>query len=45
MLAPQVLVSLPTACSGPAQAMAPNAYAMTMGLAAVFGRLIGGLLI
>ncbi|PZG22955.1 MFS transporter [Nonomuraea aridisoli] len=45
VLAPQVLAILRTAYSGPAQARALNAYAMTMGLAAVFGQLIGGLLI
>ncbi|TDD55759.1 MFS transporter [Nonomuraea terrae] len=45
VLAPQVLAILRTAYSGAAQARALNAYAMTMGLAAVFGQLIGGLLI
>jgi EmrB/QacA subfamily drug resistance transporter len=45
LLAPQVLAILRTAYSGPAQVRAINAYALTMGLAAVFGQLIGGLLI
>jgi EmrB/QacA subfamily drug resistance transporter len=45
LLAPQVLAILRTAYHGPAQQRAINAYAVTMGLAAVFGQLIGGLLI
>jgi EmrB/QacA subfamily drug resistance transporter len=45
LLAPQVLAILRTTYSGPAQAKAINMYALTMGLAAVFGQLIGGLLI
>ncbi len=45
LLAPQVLVILRTAYQGRAQLRAINAYALTMGLAAVFGQLIGGLLI
>ncbi|MEO3785562.1 MFS transporter [Actinocorallia sp. B10E7] len=45
LLAPQVLAILRTAYSGAAQVRALNAYALTMGLAAVFGQLIGGLLI
>ncbi|GAA2724861.1 MFS transporter [Actinocorallia aurantiaca] len=45
LLAPQVLAILRTAYSGPAQVRAVNLYALTMGLAAVFGQLIGGLLI
>ncbi|MEU6429214.1 MFS transporter [Microbispora sp. NPDC046973] len=45
VLAPQVLAIIRTAYSGPAQARAVNAYALTMGLAAVFGQLVGGLLI
>ncbi|MEV4218644.1 MFS transporter [Nonomuraea sp. NPDC049725] len=44
-LTPQVLAILRTAYSGAAQARALNAYALTMGLAAVFGQLIGGMLI
>ncbi|WP_197093889.1 MFS transporter [Nonomuraea sp. SBT364] len=44
-LTPQVLAILRTVYSGPAQARAINAYALTMGLAAVFGQLVGGLLI
>ncbi|MFG1824502.1 MFS transporter [Microbispora bryophytorum] len=45
VLAPQVLAVIRTAYSGTAQARAVNAYALTMGLAAVFGQLVGGLLI
>ncbi|GLX07934.1 MFS transporter [Microbispora sp. NBRC 16548] len=45
VLAPQVLAIIRTAYSGAAQARAVNAYALTMGLAAVFGQLAGGLLI
>ncbi|WP_106400857.1 MFS transporter [Actinocorallia populi] len=45
LLAPQVLAILRTAYSGAAQVRAVNAYALTMGLAAVLGQLIGGLLI
>jgi EmrB/QacA subfamily drug resistance transporter len=45
LLAPQVLAILRTTYSGPGQAKAINWYALTMGLAAVFGQLIGGLLI
>ncbi|MCC5577718.1 MFS transporter [Microtetraspora sp. AC03309] len=45
LLSPQVLAILRTAYSGTAQARAVNAYALTMGLAAVFGQFIGGLLI
>ncbi|MEV1199449.1 MFS transporter [Microbispora rosea] len=45
VLAPQVLAVIRTAYSGTAQARAVNAYALTMGLAAVFGQLAGGLLI
>ncbi|WP_067473584.1 MFS transporter [Actinomadura hibisca] len=45
LLTPQVLAILRTVYSGPAQARALNAYAMTMGLAAVFGQLVGGVLI
>ncbi|MFG1864787.1 MFS transporter [Microbispora bryophytorum] len=45
VLAPQVLAVIRTAYSGAAQARAVSAYALTMGLAAVFGQLVGGLLI
>ncbi|POM27479.1 Multidrug resistance protein stp [Actinomadura rubteroloni] len=45
LLTPQVLAILRTAYSGRAQARVINAYALTVGLAAVFGQLIGGLLI
>jgi EmrB/QacA subfamily drug resistance transporter len=45
LLSPQVLAILRTTYSGPAQARAINAYALTMGLAAVFGQLVGGALI
>ncbi|MGW0434215.1 MFS transporter [Micromonospora sp. NPDC003197] len=45
LLGPQVLAILRTVYSGSAQARAINLYALTMGLAAVFGQLIGGLLI
>ncbi len=44
-MAPQVLAILSTAYSSEARARAINAYGMTMGVAAVFGQLIGGLLI
>ncbi|MEV7236610.1 MFS transporter [Streptomyces sp. NPDC051020] len=45
LLSPQVLAIVRTAYTGPAQLRATNAYALTMGLAAVFGQLIGGVLI
>lgn len=45
LMAPQVLAILRTAFTGPALLKAFNAYGLTMGLAAVFGQLIGGLLI
>jgi EmrB/QacA subfamily drug resistance transporter len=45
LLSPQVLAIVRTAYTGPAQLRAINAYALTMGLAAVFGQLIGGVLI
>ena len=45
LLAPQVLAILRTTYHGPAQRRAISAYALTMGLAAVFGQVIGGLLI
>ncbi|MFI6985222.1 MFS transporter [Embleya sp. NPDC050154] len=45
VLSPQVLAIIRTAYVGSAQARAVGAYAMTMGLAAVFGQLIGGALI
>ncbi|WP_378186484.1 MFS transporter [Actinomadura rayongensis] len=45
LLTPQVLAILRTAYTGRAQVRVINAYALTIGLAAVFGQLIGGLLI
>ncbi|MEU1470188.1 MFS transporter [Streptomyces sp. NPDC005761] len=45
LLSPQVLAIIRTAYSGAARVRAINAYALTMGLAAVFGQLIGGVLI
>ncbi|GAA1963861.1 MFS transporter [Kitasatospora viridis] len=42
---PQVLAILRTNYTGPAQAKAFGAFAMTMGIGAVLGQLIGGLLI
>jgi EmrB/QacA subfamily drug resistance transporter len=45
LLSPQVLAILQTAYSGRAQARAFGMYGLTMGLGAVFGQLIGGLLI
>ncbi|MFL6139508.1 MAG: MFS transporter [Frankiaceae bacterium] len=45
VLSPQVLAILGTTYTGPARARAFNAYGMTMGLAAVLGQLVGGLLI
>jgi EmrB/QacA subfamily drug resistance transporter len=45
VLAPQVLAIVRTTYRGAAQTAAINAYALTMGLAAVFGQLIGGLII
>ncbi|HSA50204.1 MAG TPA: MFS transporter [Yinghuangia sp.] len=45
LLAPQVLAIIRTVYAGAAQARAIGAYALTMGLAAVFGQLIGGALI
>ncbi|GGQ02435.1 MFS transporter [Streptosporangium pseudovulgare] len=45
LLSPQVLAVLRTAYHGAAQVRALSAYAMTMGLAAVFGQIIGGVLI
>jgi EmrB/QacA subfamily drug resistance transporter len=45
LLAPQVIAILRATYRGPAQVRAINAYALTMGLAAVFGQLIGGLLV
>jgi EmrB/QacA subfamily drug resistance transporter len=44
LLAPQVLAILNTSYSGEARARAFNAYGVTMGLAAVSGQVIGGLL-
>ncbi|MET9176643.1 MFS transporter [Kitasatospora aureofaciens] len=45
LMGPQVLAILRTAFSGPAQARAFARYGLTMGIGAVFGQLIGGLLI
>lgn len=45
LLAPQILAIIRTAFPGPLQLRAFNAYGVTMGLAAVFAQLIGGLLI
>ncbi|MFC7549136.1 MFS transporter [Plantactinospora sp. GCM10030261] len=45
LLGPQVLAIINTAYAGRARAGALNAYGVTLGLAAVFGQLIGGLLI
>ncbi len=45
LLTPQVLAVLRTAFSGAAQARAFGMYGMVMGIGAVFGQLIGGLLI
>lgn len=45
LMGPQVLAILRTAWSGGAQARAFSMYGMTMGVGAVFGQLIGGLLI
>ncbi|MGW2647464.1 MFS transporter [Streptomyces sp. NPDC001393] len=45
LVIPQVLGILTTAYAGKARAAAFNAYGITMGASAVFGQLIGGLLI
>jgi EmrB/QacA subfamily drug resistance transporter len=45
LLTPQVLAVIRTAYAGSEQAKAINRYALTMGLAAVFGQLAGGVLI
>lgn len=45
LLSPQILTVLRTALSGRQQLRAFNAYGVTMGLAAVFAQLIGGVLI
>lgn len=45
MMSPQVLAILQSAYSGKAQARAFGLYGMTLGVGAVFGQLIGGLLI
>lgn len=45
LLSPQILTIIRTAFPGPLQLRAFNAYGVTMGLAAVFAQLIGGLLI
>ncbi|MEU6232389.1 MFS transporter [Kitasatospora sp. NPDC047058] len=45
LMGPQVLAILRTAFSGAAQARAFSMYGLTMGVGAVFGQLIGGVLI
>jgi EmrB/QacA subfamily drug resistance transporter len=45
LLSPQILAVIRTTFPGPLQLRAFNAYGVTMGLAAVFAQLIGGLLI
>src|SRR5260370_10211151 len=45
LLAPQILAILGATFAGSLRARAFNAYGVTMGLAAVFGQLIGGVLI
>jgi len=45
LLTPQVLAVIRTAYAGERQAKAIGSYALTMGLAAVFGQLVGGALI
>jgi EmrB/QacA subfamily drug resistance transporter len=45
LMGPQVLALLRTIYSGPAQARAFSMYGLTLGIGAVFGQLIGGLLI
>jgi EmrB/QacA subfamily drug resistance transporter len=45
LVTPQVLAVIRTTFAGPAQARAFSAYALTLGVAAVFGQLLGGLLI
>jgi MFS family permease len=45
MVIPQVLGILTTAYTGKARVAAFNAYALTLGASAIFGQLIGGLLI
>lgn len=45
LMGPQVLAILQTAYTGKAQARAFSMYGLTMGIGAVFGQLIGGLLI
>ncbi|MFI6445045.1 MFS transporter [Kitasatospora sp. NPDC050543] len=45
LMGPQVLAMLRTSFSGAAQARAFSLYGLTMGVGAVFGQLIGGLLI
>lgn len=45
LMSPQVLAILQTAYTGKAQARAFGMYGLTMGIGAVFGQLIGGLLI
>ncbi|OIK27387.1 MFS transporter [Streptomyces malaysiense] len=45
LMGPQVLAIIGTVYSGPARIRAFNAFGLTMGLAGVFGQLIGGVLI
>ncbi|NEB78119.1 MFS transporter, partial [Streptomyces sp. SID14478] len=45
LMGPQVLAIIGVTYTGPARARAFNAFGLTMGLAGVFGQLIGGLLI
>jgi EmrB/QacA subfamily drug resistance transporter len=45
LLMPQILAIINTAYTGPARARAYTAYGMTVGFGAVFGQLIGGVLI
>ncbi|WP_433250779.1 MFS transporter [Streptosporangium sp. CA-135522] len=45
LMSPQVLAILRSSYAGAAQARAFSTYALTMGLAAVFGQLVGGVLI
>jgi EmrB/QacA subfamily drug resistance transporter len=45
LMSPQVLAILQTAYAGPNLARAFSAYGLTLGMGAVFGQLIGGLLI
>jgi EmrB/QacA subfamily drug resistance transporter len=45
LLMPQILAIINTAYTGPARARAFTAYGMTVGFGAVFGQLVGGVLI